>query len=285
MITVDTMMADMASSFEPETPEQRVQRKVDDYNATIGNLDKEDGYNCNLCHNKGHISYMGEVDAFGFPTEYFKPCKCCKVRNALRRLDRSGLKDAVKKLTFDNYQANDPWQKAIKETAPRYCAEGGDNWFFIGGQSGAGKSHICTAIAVHHIRKGKEVRYMVWPKEIQAINAVVNDAERYSALMRELQEADVLYIDDLFKHGKDESGKQKDPSEAEVRRAFEIINYRYNSPSLLTIISCERTIGQLDNIDEALAGRIAEKSKPGGYCINLKPDKQKNWRMKGLIEL
>jgi len=126
---------------------------------------------------------------------------------------------------------------------------------------------------------------MVWPEEIQSIQAAVNDGERYAALMKGLQEADVLYIDDLFKHGKDEYGNQKLPTPAETRRAFEIINYRYNNPGLLTIISSERTLAELNDIDEALAGRIAEKSKAGGYCISLKKDPSRNWRMKGIQEV
>ena len=268
-----------------ETPEERAQRRAADYNAMEGSLNQEDGYNCPICKNKGHVAYIGAKDAFGYPAEYFKPCKCCKVRNAIRRLNRSGLKNVVKEMTFDRYEARDSWQQFIMDTAQRFCQAKDGSWFFIGGQSGAGKTHICTAIAAHFLRNGKEVRYMVWPKEIQTIQALVNDAEKYAALMKDIQEADVLYIDDLFKHGKDEFGRVKMPSDPEIRRAFEIINHRYNNPDLITIISSERTLYDLENIDEAVAGRIAQKSKTGGYCITLKPDKAKNWRMQGVTEL
>lgn len=279
------MMGDMASPFEAETPEQRAQRRTEDYNAMAGNLNQEDGYDCPICKNKGHVAYLGEKDAFGHPTEYFKPCKCCKVRNAIRRLNRSGLKNAVKELTFDKYEARNPWQQTIKDTAQRFCAESGENWFFIGGQSGAGKTHICTAIAVHHIRQGKEVRYMVWREEAPRLKALVNDAEAYADLMRNLKTADVLYIDDLFKDSRDDMGQYRPPTSADIRLAFEIINYRYLDPALITIVSSEMTLTELDGIDEGVAGRIAAKSKPGGYCINLKPDKAKNWRMQGIAEL
>lgn len=70
-----------------------------------------------------------------------------------------------------------------------------------------------------------------------------------------------------------------------MNAAFEIINYRYNNQDLITIISSERTLTDLLDIDEAIAGRIAEKSKPGGYCINLNKDTKKNWRMQGIVEL
>jgi hypothetical protein len=100
-----------------------------------------------------------------------------------------------------------------------------------------------------------------------------------------LKNADVLYIDDLFKNGKDDFGTVKQPTPADINAAFEIINYRYNNPGKITIISSERTLIEMNAIDEAIAGRIAEKSKAGGYCINLAKDGKKNWRMKGITEL
>ena len=283
LLQANIQMADMASTCKPETPEERVLRKVETYNALPGNLDQEDGYNCDICKNKGDISYVGEPDAFGLPAEYIKPCKCCKVRNAIRRLNRSGLHDVVKKYTCDGYQVHEPWRQAIKDTAQRYCREGGESWFFIGGQSGAGKTHISTAIAVQLIRQGKAVRYMVWRDEAPRIKALVNEPEQYAALMKELKETDVLYIDDLFKDGKGADGQYHMPTPADVKLAFEIINYRYNNNGLPTVISCDRTLEELIDIDEPLAGRIAEKSKPY-YCINLKPDRKKNWRLQGMIE-
>lgn len=285
LITAGMQTAGLEPSCEPETPEMRIQRSVDSYNAGKGTLDQEDGYCCTICNNKGYVAYMGEKDAFGYPTEYFKPCKCCKIRNAIRRLSRSGLKDVVKKYTFDRFEATEPWQQTIKARAERYCQEGCKDWFFIGGQSGSGKTHICTAAAVAAIKQGKEVCYMVWRDEAPKIKAIVNDADAYCSKMRELKEADVLYIDDLFKSGQDDDGKYKPPTAADVNLAFEIINYRYNSPKLVTIISSERTLDELNDIDEATAGRIAERSKPNGYCFSVKRDKSRNWRMRGIMEL
>jgi DNA replication protein DnaC len=191
----------------------------------------------------------------------------------------------VKDYTFDKYEAEEPWQQTIKATAQRFLQDDRNTWFFIGGQSGAGKTHICTAIAVHYIRNGKEVKYMLWRDEITKVKAVVNDPEQYGELMKALKETDVLYIDDLFKGGKGEDGQYKPPTAADINAAFEIINYRYNNPNLITIISSERTLVELNEIDEAIAGRIAERAKESGYCINLKKDKSRNWRMKGVGEI
>ena len=285
---MNLMPSQVKSAFGSEQPmsrEEYEQFKVDSYNETEGDLHLKDGYECALCKNKGMVAKLEHSTVYGYGIEVLAKCKCHKARNALARLNRSGLGNVVKKYTFDAYETPEEWHKHIKETAERFC-QGKNSCFFIGGQSGAGKTHICTAIAVHFIRQGLETRYMIWPEEIQGILASISNApDKYEAKMKELKEADVLYIDDLFKNGKDDKGNVKVPSEPEVRRFFEIINHRYNNPDKITIISSERTLFNLNDIDQALAGRIAEKTKEQGFCINLRPDFSKNWRMKGLMEL
>lgn len=271
--------------FEPMSAKDYEQAKADAYNSGIGNLDKEDGYNCDICKNKGMIASVTYNEQYGYYSEVVSPCKCMKARNAIRRLHRSGLKNVVKEYSFERYEAAESWQQTIKESAIRFCRDEEHNFFFIGGQSGAGKTHICTAIAVHYIRQGKEVRYMLWRDEITRIKSVVNEVDQYGSLMDSLKQTDVLYIDDLFKNGVGEDGKPKLPTSADINAAFEIINYRYNNKNLITIISSERTLAELVDIDEAVAGRIAERAKAGGYCINLKKDKSRNWRMKGCGEI
>ncbi len=273
------------SKHQELSPKDYEQLKANLYNDLEGDLNEKDGYNCPICKNKGQIAKVQYNEMFCYYYEAHVPCKCVKVRRIIHKLNRSGLKNVGDKYTFEKYQTPEEWNKIIKNTAMKFCKDKENNWFFIGGQSGSGKTHICTAIALDYINQEKEVRYMLWRDEITKIKAVVNDPDQYGKIMDELKKTDVLYIDDLFKSGKDDYGKYKAPTAADVNAAFEIINYRYNNPALITIISSERTLVELDSIDEAIAGRIAEKSKDSGYCINLKPDKSRNWRMKGLLEL
>ena len=280
-----TSQARLEHGCEKITPQEYEQRKADAYNASVGHLNEEDGYNCDICKNKGFMATVKRNEQFGYYSEALIPCKCQRARKAIQRLHRSGLKNIVKDYTFAKYEAQEGWQQTIKNKAQQFCTDNDHQWFFIGGQSGAGKTHICTAIAVYYIKHDKEVRYMLWRDEITKIKSIVNDPEQYGEAMKSLKETDVLYIDDLFKSGKGEDGKYKPPTAADINAAFEIINYRYNNPGLITIISSERTLVELNDIDEAIAGRIAERTKAGGYCINLKPDKTRNWRMKGLIEI
>lgn len=277
-------LSGLSSDGVEMTQEEREQAKADFYNASEGDMHESDGYDCRICRNKGYISHVVKNELYGYHCEQLTPCKCWKVRSAINKLARSGLQNAVKACTFDKYETPDAWQKYIKETAMRFCQDQQNHWFYIGGQSGAGKTHICTAIAVHYIRQGVEAKYMLWRDEIVRIKALVNEQAEYTKIMQELKTVPVLYIDDLFKVGESHD-KQARPTAGDINVAFEIINHRYANPGLVTIISSEKTLPELLEIDEATAGRIAERSKAGGYCVNLKKDSKRNWRLRGLDEV
>lgn len=260
-----------------------IEKLCDDYNKTEGNLN-EDGYDCRECRNKGFIN-VPEQDARGNWYELQTYCKCQKIRGTIRRLNKSGLKNIIKDYTFKNYKDDEPWQKAIKDAAMRFVKDEDHTWFFIGGSSGAGKTHICTAIAGYYLRREKSVKYMLWRDEAVKLKACVTDEAKYSKMIDELKNAEVLYIDDLFKTGKDDKGNPQRPTPADINIAFEILNFRYNNPKLVTIISSECRVTDILDIDEAIGGRIAEKASNAGYGINIKPDTSKNYRLRGLIEL
>ena len=85
-----------------------------------------------------------------------------------------------------------------------------------------------------------------------------------------------MYIDDLFKTGKADDNTVQKPTGADINAAFEIINYRYNNPSLLTIISSELSQDELIDIDEAIGGRIYEKST----AFSIGKNRDRNYRIK-----
>lgn len=264
------------------TEDEYLQRKVDDYNKMPGDKRECDGfYHCEKCNEKMLYAYITTSPATGIKREAYAQCDCVPKRQAMRRLIASGLGDAIKRCRFDNYQTLDGWQANIKGKAMQFAEQGG-RVFFFGGQSGAGKTHLCTAIAMHHFNQGKGIKYMIWPKELPVIQGLVNEPERYTALMRELETVDVLYIDDLFNNGM-EGGRLRSPSGPETKRAFEILNQRCINEKLVTIISSEFTIPDLANIAENIAGRIVENAGDGEYCINIRKDPKKNWRMRSMM--
>ena len=279
MDTIQEILARLRGSgttFEQMTPREYEQFKADGLNASEGNLNDEDGYNCSLCKNKGYIVSVREYSG-GSYNQVCTPCKCAQIRKSIMRMKRSGLKDIIKDYTFEKFEDAEPWQKTIKKAAMDYAKEP-HGWFFLGGQSGAGKTHLCTAICREFLLSGKSVKYMLWRDDIVKIKGSVTDSEEYSKLIDEFKKVEVLYIDDLFKTGKTADQSHQRPTAADISVAFEIINYRYNNPNLLTIISSELTEDELIDIDEAVGGRIYERAK----AFTIGRDRCRNYRIKSV---
>lgn len=262
---------------EPEklSREEYEQKQVDFYNASKGNLMDIDGYDCTLCHNKGDFQYVKD----GYI--YTKSCSCMDTRKAIANMKKSGLENIIRDYTFERFEAKEEWQKDIKEKALAYLKDEDSNWFFIGGNPGAGKTHICTAICREFLLQGKKVKYMLWKEESTLLKAVVNEPQIYTSRIEKLKQVDILYIDDFLKPLKSKDGSVMPPTTADINLAFEILDYRKNA-NLRTIISSERFIGEIIGIDEATGSRILEKTK-NKYFINIKRDKSRNQRLANFV--
>ena len=216
------------------------------------------GVDCPVCQNKGYVMYRKD----GY--DYTKECECMNKRRFMRRIRKSGMSDMLRRYTFDSYETPDTSRQKVKAAAERFC-ESDTGWFYIAGQSGSGKTHICTAICSRLIEKGRDVHYMEWRDEIRQFKAIMNTEELDKKIER-LKKVKVLYIDDFLKGG---------CSDADIRLAFEIINSRYNDTKLRTIFSTEATLEAVLSIDEALGSRIVERSK--GFKVAAP---RSNWRLR-----
>ena len=108
------------------------------------------------------------------------------------------------------------------------------------------------------------MKYMLWVDESNRLKQIITDSEEYNIAINEYKHIKVLYIDDLFK---------SQPTPADLKLAFEILNYRYMQDDLITIITSEML---LDNLpDEAIAGRIKQRC---GNNIFALVGKEKNFR-------
>lgn len=247
------------------TAEEQVQRQCDSYNKHAGDLT---GLDCPVCKNKGDVAYLC-IDIY--PSMVLKPCECMSARRSMWQIEQSGLKDTLKTHTFENFKTVKPYQSEMLTKAKEYvCNPVG--WFFLGGQVGCGKTHICTAICNEFLKQNKAVRYMPWRDEVVALKAMVTDLAEYQASIDKFKQTPVLYIDDFFKV---EQGKK--PTAADVNVAFEIINHRYCNRDLITIISSEKDLYELLDIDEAVGSRIYERCKR--TAVNLKG--AENYRLVG----
>ena len=237
--------------------------KVKSYNESCGSLQ---GVPCDLCKNKGFLLSIDENGA-----ERLTECSCMNRRRSVRRAQKSGMGELLQK-TLDNYEAAQPWQQTLKNGAEYYLKNAQDDWFLMTGQSGAGKTHICSAVVNEYIRRGKSAIYMQWTSAVKELK--LQATEDYAEILHKYIKTEVLYIDDLFK------GKVTD---ADLTIAFEIINARAICAEKITVISTERSLDDLNRMDSATAGRIAQRC--GRYIVNIKPDPEKNYRLKGAISI
>lgn len=267
----------------PVIPEIRVPRnyqedmkwKSDIYNRSVGNLQEQDGYDCPECLNRGDFETI-EDDV---PVRI--ECRCKKIRRNLIRLKSSGLANHARKCTFENFETPEQWQKIAKNRAMKYATSDSDKWLFFWGQSGCGKTHLCTAICTELIKREYDVKYVHWRDLIHYLEANRFNEEKYSGKIQELQNIDVLYIDDFLKTTrKDKDGKIQ-PSETDLNIAYEIINSRVVSGKR-TLISSELSISDISAFDEATGGRISESSE--GSQILIKYGQNRNFRFHGRNE-
>ena len=258
-----------AQSYDPKEALRRsAQNKADTYNSMPGTYE---GYDCKKCSNRGNMAIVKE-SGDGIK---IRECSCMKVRRCMWKMEVSGLKDIIRRYTFDSFKCEKDWQIPLRQKAEAY-AKDPIGWLLICGQSGAGKTHLCTAVSRHLLLDGKEVVYMPWREDISALKGLsLGSTERENRLNR-LKEAEILYIDDLFKNGRDKDGNG-DPTRTDVELAFEIINYRYNGDKP-TMISTERSPQELLNIDQALGSRITERA--GENILHITPGRGKNYRLR-----
>ena len=217
------------------------------------------GVDCPKCNNKGYIFF--ERDGYRCTRE----CECMVQRRNLKHIRESGLSELIDMYSLGVFETPDLQREKIKNKAAQF-AEKAEGWFFISGRAGSGKTHICVGICKELMEQSKDVKYMMWRDDAVRLKGIVNDTEEYQRQIDKFKKPAVLYIDDFFK------GKI---TEADVNLAFELLNYRYNSPKKITLISSELGIEKILEIDEAVGSRIYQRSK--GFCLQAP---EENWRLK-----
>ena len=221
------------------------------------------GYNCPICLNKGGITRLndesGQIE--------WHICRCLNEKQSLSNVNNSGLGELLNHRVKDFIVENE-FQDIMKTTTVNYIRNAKDEWFLALGQPGCGKTMLCSAICNQRLKEGKSVKYLIWNEFTSKIKNMNFDSDRddyYQYYMK----SEVLYIDDLLKGN---------PTDYDLKLAFEIINYRYNN-KLSTIISSELLIDDLRDLDEATASRIYQMST-SKYVIEVERDKNKNFRFR-----
>lgn len=228
------------------------------------------GYNCPVCGNKGgHSEYKKTTKQ-----NWWTSCACQKHRQNEVNVNRSGLGDLLKH-KVNHFQVKQEFQAKMKEMTVQYITRAQKEWLLYLGQSGCGKTMLCSAICNQRLKEGKAVKYLLWNEFIDVLNSLGNFNSDREAYFTGFANAEILYIDDLFKGAVTESRKDI---------AFRLINHRYNH-NLTTIISSELLLNDLANLDEAIASRMLQKAKftnsedkEDTYVFEVKSDNKKNYR-------
>lgn len=209
-------------------------------------------YKCNKCHDTGFIEYDG----------VWRRCECYELDYAKRLWSNYGVNPKDIKM-LKEYEPYNDITKQAREKAIDYIKSFNDiekhreNNFCLMGQSGAGKTHIITAIGKALLDKKISVVYMPYLEAIRELKSCSMDLEYYEKLINKYKRARVLIFDDLFKDKIRQGNLIGDLKESDMKHIYPILNYRYLN-YLPTLISTECTPQLLIKLDEALAGRILE---------------------------
>ena len=217
---------------------------------------------CKICNGIGMI--LRKEDGI----TYSRECECFNKKLSQERFSKTEIANK-KEYTFKNYKASEKWQKDILKKSKNYVSNFRDNWFYIVGQIGAGKTHICTSI-LRNIGELNNISYtyIKCDEELEKLKQLAYEQrEEYSKIIFNLKNTGLLFIDDFFR---------RIPTETDKVKIFDIINFRYlnNKPCIL---SSEKTLFEILSIDEAIGSRIFEKAK--NFNIEIEKGFSKNYRL------
>ena len=219
------------------------------------------GIDCPMCKNKAVIYFRQDTALVA------KPCECHIQRKLMQELTRSGYKRMYDRAFLDTFKTDNEFQVVMLNRALKYLGKY-PKWLYIGGQVGSGKTHIALAILRELIKDGKvtSVQLMNWRQDSTELKQIVfDDAYSYNRRTKRLKESELLLIDDFIKG---------EYTQADLKLAFDLINYRYME-NLPTIITSEKLIHEVTEIDEAIGSRIEELAT----TILINRDKERNVRL------
>ena len=252
---------------KPMTEAEFAHKQCEWYNESEGQLG---GVDCPDCKNRGNYQILDDDG-----NRVMRECHCMAQRRYIQMMQNAGLGDLYKKCTFDSYITDTDWRIRCKQSALQYANRDGNGWFLFAGQSGTGKTHLCTAICSELAKRGRGIRYIQWKRLFDKLVQTKFKEYEQEYIFRESTDADVLYLDDFLK-----TPANIPPTPEMLSYALEIIDARYKADKK-TIISTEFMLDEIIRFDEALGGRMREKTSK---CM-VKRETGRNFRIKEVKEL
>ena len=226
-------------------------------------------YKCPYCNDSGW-----KIVTKNDGREVCKPCECLKRKKAINALNDSGIAEAFQDRTLDNYIPKNEVQAGALSRSKRFVEIFGkyDNMhmnFMLMGQNGAGKTHLSVGIANALIKKNVLVRYVTFHDLLTAFSNAKKEKDLHKVI-NQYKDADLLVIDDIFRTTIREWNGQKNPLMSHIDSMFQIIDYRYFKKKGI-VVTCEKTVEELSNMDRAITGRLVEYAR--GNIIEFKDPK------------
>ncbi len=208
-------------------------------------------------------------------TEYWRSCECAERKRIKRLMQFSQITEEFQKKMFGNFnlEGRPPLVAQAFEVARSYVLDfqkarcTPQNSIALLGRPGCGKTHLLMAVSNNLLSRGIEVLYFPW---VEGFNGIKDDLSKMEEKVHRLRECEVLYIDDMFK------GRGK-PTDFQLEQLFGIVNHRYLEKKPL-LISSEKTIAQICEIDEGIGSRINEMCRD--YRVTLSGGIELNYRLK-----
>jgi len=215
-------------------------------------------YRCEKCHDSGWIPVMKDG------REYARKCDCVKRRQAEKALLESGISEAFRDKTLDNYEPKSEKQREALEKARKYVEIFGEYSmhmnFMLLGQNGSGKTHLAVAIGNALIEKNVLVRFVTFQDLLdQLAKSRTQKKETYSVIDK-YRDAELLIIDDIFRTTIREWNGSTNVIMSHVDAIFRILDYRYFNKKA-TLITGEKTVMEMMNMDRAITGRLVETAR------------------------
>lgn len=256
-----------------------------------------DSYLCDECKDTGGRMVIKKVGEMTTIREYdgtfkaivlkrdqeeWQECECAKLRRMNRIIKSSAITEEFQKMGFNNFDVSqvDLQIKQMKEAALSYYqyfdnlkTTRVNSCLFIG-QPGCGKTHLLTAISNNLMFK-KQIPVLYFPYKEGMSDISANSFEKKDAILQQMKNVDVLFIDDLFKP----IGGKPNVKGWMAEILYEVINHRYlNNKPLL--VSTEIMFQELVDIDEALASRIFEMASD--FTVTVSKNMGNNYRLRKL---
>lgn len=213
---------------------------------------------CSKCNDQGWIE--SGVTQDGQPL--YARCSCVTQQVMTKTFGSEELNTTARAKTFQSFTLSGrlPIIRMAKQCAMDYAdtflarVNIPQNSMALLGKSGSGKTHLMFAIA--NALREHDIASMYFPhlERFASMRTMLReDPEKFERTISNVRRTPVLLWDDLYK------GRET-PTEWVLETVMDIINYRYLN-RLPVVISSERLMDELLEIDEAIGSRIYEMCK------------------------